>query len=147
MPFDKQRVSESFTFDPEQVSDLRQRWLELLDLSVWGDLKSQKIGALPRLRKRLLETGENLRSVVNDRSWIPQVREQIKGAMGACLNLRDALQSLERAAQLIASGDDFSRFEPLILNFRQQLLLFLEKHEHHWGELLESQYNEPLDED
>ncbi len=147
MPFDPKLVAESFAFDSDQVADLRTRWRDLLDLAVWGDLKTQKIGAVPRLRKRLLELGENLRSVVNDRSWIPQERERIKGAMGAMLNLRDALLQLERAAQVIDGGEDFPRFEQDILEFRQNLLVFVEKHERLWGDLLESLYDEAIEED
>ncbi|MBD3619327.1 MAG: hypothetical protein HUJ28_07635 [Chromatiales bacterium] len=147
MPFDEQRVAESFAFDPAQIDALRTGWRDLLDLAVWGDLKTQKIGAVPRLRKRLLELGENLRSVINDRRWIPQERERIKGAMGAMLNLRDALLQLERAAQVIDGGEDFARFETDLLDFRQQLLVFIEKHERLWGDLLESLYDEPLDDE
>jgi len=147
MPFDPKLVAESFAFDSDQVADLRTRWRGLLDLAVWGDLKTQKIGAVPRLRKRLLELGENLRSVINDRSWIPQERERIKGAMGAMLNLRDALLQLERAAQVIDGGEDFPRFEQDILELRQRLLVFVEKHEKLWGDLLESLYDEAEDDE
>jgi hypothetical protein len=147
MPFDPKLVAESFAFDSDQVADLRTRWRDLLDLAVWGDLKTQKIGAVPRLRKRLLELGENLRSVINDRSWIPQERERIKGAMGAMLNLRDALLQLERAAQVIDGGEDFPRFEQDILELRQRLLVFVEKHEKLWGDLLESLYDEAEDDE
>lgn len=147
MPFDETLVRQSFAFDADTVADLRARWLALLDLCVWGELKSHKIGAVPKLRKRLLELGENLRSVVNDRSWIPQPRERVKGAMGACLNLRDALLQLERSAQVIEGGTDFARFEEQILSLRQDLLRFLEGHEHLWAELLEAQYDEPLDDE
>ena len=147
MPFDKELVAESFAFDPDQIADLRTRWRDLVDLAVWGDLKTQKIGAVPRLRKRLLELGENLRSVVNDRSWIPQERERIKGAMGAMLNLRDALLQLERAAQVIDGGEDFPQFEKDVLDFRQRLLVFVEKHEKLWGDLLESLYDAAEEED
>ncbi len=147
MPFDEQLVRQSFDFDPEPLQDLRRRWIALLELAVWGDLKSQKIGAIPRLRKRLLETGESLRSVVNDRSWIPQVRERIKGAMAASLNLRDALLNLDRAAQAVDGGEDFAHFERDILEFRHNLLAFMEEHEQLWGDLLESQYDEPVEDD
>lgn len=147
MPFDPERLDASFDFDPDALADLRRRWLALLELSVWGDVKSQKIGAVARLRKRLLEIGENLRSLVNDRSWIPQARERIKGAMAAALNLRDALLNLDRAAQVMSAGADFATFETDLLEFRQRLLVFMERHEHIWAELLESQYDEPLEED
>ncbi|MGA7802610.1 MAG: hypothetical protein WCC36_17560 [Gammaproteobacteria bacterium] len=145
MVFDEQSVARSFAFDPDQVSDLRRRWRDLLDLCVWADLKSGKIGTLPRLRKRVLELGENLRSVASDRSWIPHRREQVKGAMAASLNLRDALLNLERSARLVDGGRDFETFERDLLAFRERLLKFIEKHEMLWGELLESQYDEPTD--
>ncbi len=147
MPFDPERLHAAFDFDPDELTELRRRWLALLELSVWGDIKSQKIGAVPRLRKRLLEIGENLRSLVNDRGWIPQARERIKGAMAAALNLRDALLNLERAAREMSAGADFKTFEAELLEFRQGLLVFVERHEHIWAELLESQYDEPLEED
>jgi hypothetical protein len=137
---DAERIAESFRFDAGQVAELRARWLALLDLSVWGELKSAKIGAVPRLRKRALELGEKLRSLVGDRGWIPQPREQVKGAMAASLNLRDALLQLERAAVLLEGGADFPRFEADLLVFRQRLLRLMEHHERLWGDLLESQY-------
>ncbi|HKJ09496.1 MAG TPA: hypothetical protein VKA76_10450 [Gammaproteobacteria bacterium] len=143
MAFDEQVVAQSFAFDPDQVAELRRRWRDLLDLCVWADLKSAKIGTLPRLRKRVLEVGENLRSVTSDRSWIPHPREQVKGAMAASLNLRDALLNLERSAKLVDGGRDFETFERDLLAFRQQLLKFVEKHEMRWAQLLESQYDEP----
>jgi hypothetical protein len=139
---DKEKVAASFAFDPEQVAALRTRWLELLDLAVWGDLKSARIGAVPRLRKRLLELGEHLRSLVSDRTWIPQPREQVKGAMGASLNLRESLLNLERAAVLLEGGADFPQFEQGLLDFRGRLLTLMERHEALWGDLLESQYRE-----
>lgn len=147
MSFDQELVRHSFDFDLEQTQELRQRWLALLDLCVWGDLKSPKIGTLPRLRKRVLELGENLRSVLNDRAWIPQDRERIKGAMAASLNLRDALLQLERSAKLVEGGEDFARFEAQVLELRKRLLMFMEKHERMWGDLLESQYDTSLEDD
>lgn len=142
MPFDPQTLEQSFNFDRAQLTDLRRRWGVLMDALVWQDIRSGKLGALPRLRKRFLELGENLRSVVNDRGWIPQPRERIKGALGACLNLRDALNQVERSAGTLDGGSDFPFFEQELLAFRRQLLLFLEHHEILWGNLLESQYDE-----
>jgi hypothetical protein len=142
MTLDPRAVQRSFAFEPGRIADLRRQWAGLMETLVWGELRSSKLGALPRLRKRFLELGENLRSVVNDREWIPQPRERVKGAMGACLNLRDALNQVERGATTLESGEDFPTFEQDLLAFRQQLLVFLEHHEAQWGELLESQYDE-----
>lgn len=141
MAFDPERVRASFAFDPDTVAALRREWLTLLDLAVFGDVRSKKIGAIDRLRKRLLESGEGLRSLTNDRSWIPLAREQIKGAMGASVKLRDVLLGLERAAQTVEQGEDFERFERTLLDYRQRLLKLIEHHETLWATLLEEQYD------
>jgi hypothetical protein len=142
MPFDTKRLEHAFAFDPQRVGELRASWTALMAASVWDDLKSGTIGALPRLRKRLLEVGENLRSLVSDRRWIPQERERVKGAMAASLNLRNSLQQADRAAKLLTAGDDLPRFEARYLGFRQQLLVFIEAHEQRWGDLLEDLYTD-----
>lgn len=147
MAFDPDRVSASFDFDRDSVAALRRDWLALLDLAVFGDVRSSKLGAVDRLRKRLLESGEGLRSLTNDRSWIPQPREQIKGAMGASVKLRDVLLGLERAAQSVDGGGDFARFEETLLRFRHELLRLVEHHETLWAMLLEEQYGETEDEE
>lgn len=147
MPFDPEQLERSFAFDPETVSRLRGDWTELIVAVVWSDLKSGTIGALPRLRKRVLEVGENLRSLLTDRRWIPHERERVKGAMAASLNLRNSLLQADRTAKLITEGDDFMHFEGLYLGFRQKVLALLEAHEQQWAELLESLYHDDTDED
>jgi hypothetical protein len=138
---DRDRVTASLQFDPQDVAALRASWLALLDVCVWGELKSTQLGALSRLRKRVLELGEHLRSLVADRSWIPHPREQVKSALAASLNLRDTLLSLERAAKQVEGGEQFQQFEDLVLGLRHRLLLVLEQHEGAWTELLEGQYD------
>ena len=147
MALDPAQVATSLRFDAEAVTDLRARWLRLLDTAVWGELKSVRMGALARMRKRLLELGENLRSLTADRAWIPQPRERVKSAMAAALNLRDTLLGLERAAHAVEGGADFAGFERELLEFRRRLLQLLERHEHAWAELLESQYAGGTDDD
>ncbi len=145
MAFDPEQLEKSFSFDPKTVADLRAAWSELIVAVVWDDIKSSSIGALPRLRKRVLEVGENLRSLLSDRRWIPHERERVKGAMAASLNLRDSLLQADRAAKLVSGGEDFKPFEERYLAFRKQLLAFIETHEQHWGDLLESLYAEDSD--
>ncbi|WP_017942835.1 MULTISPECIES: hypothetical protein [unclassified Thioalkalivibrio] len=147
MAFDPQQLEQSFAFDPDTVRDLRERWSRLITDAVWGELKTGTIGAVPRLRKRLLELGENLRSMLSDRAWIPHERERVKGAMAASLNLRDSLQQTDRAAKLLNGGADFEAFEADYLAFRKVLLAFIEHHEQIWGDLLESLYDEAADAD
>ena len=140
MALDTREVAASFEFDPQRLETLRGQWLRLLDLAVWGDLHCPKMGALGRMRKRFLEIGENLRTFVGDRGWIPQPREQLKSALGASVKLRDSLLSLERAASLVDGGEDFAEFEQTLLAFRQDLMAFIEEQEGRWAELLDSQY-------
>jgi hypothetical protein len=147
MAFDPDRVNASFDFDRDKLAALRRDWLSLLDLAVFGDVRSSKIGAVDRLRKRLLESGEGLRSLTNDRSWIPHPRDQIKGGMGASVKLRDVLLGLERAAQSVDGGSDFPNFEKTLLGFRHELLQLIEHHEILWATLLEEQYEDIDDED
>lgn len=147
MAFDPAAVERAFAFDPEQVGRLRRQWAALMETLVWGELRSARLGALPRLRKHFVELGEHLRSMVSDRNWIPRPRERVKGAMGACLNLRDALNQVDRGASTLNGGTDLPGFEKELLAFRQQVLVFLEHHESLWADLLESQYDEhPEDE-
>jgi hypothetical protein len=141
-----EQVAASFAFDSQHLDELKNLWLELIALSLWGELKSSKLGAYNRLNKRLLEVAENLRSFANDRRWIPQIREQVKGAMGAALNLRDSLQQLDLAVKVFEGGADFADFEQKYLHFRQHLLRLLEKHEFAWATLLESLYNQDAEE-
>ncbi len=145
MAFDAQQLEAAFAFDPDAVTDLRERWTRLIADAVWADLKTGTIGAIPRLRKRLLELGENLRSMLSDRAWIPHERERVKGAMAASLNLRDSLQQTDRAAKLLNGGTDFARFEADYLAFRRDLLALIERHEQCWGDLLESLYDDETD--
>lgn len=142
MLFAQDVLQKSFTFDPESVADLRRLWTELAEIAVWGDLKSGTIGAVPRVRKRVLEVGENTRSLISDRRWIPNDRERVKGAMAASLNLRDSLMQADRAVKLLTGGDAFADFEHRYLLFRKHLLTLMEKHEQCWGDLLESLYSE-----
>lgn len=147
MSFDSRCVADSFSFDGEEVAELRRRWLSLLDRAVWDDLSADKLGALPRLRKRMLELGENLRSVIRNKDWIPHPREQIKSATAACLSLRESLLNLERAAKHLSKGEDVREFESDLIEFRRRLLTFVERHEARWCRLLESQYDGRSEED
>lgn len=146
MGFDPDEVAATFRFDQTVVDDLRARWGRVMDLAVWGDIKSERLGAVPRLRKRILELGENLRSLTAGRDWVPHPREQVKSAMGASLKLRDSLLDVERAAQNLSGGNELPRFEAEFMDLRQRMLPFMEHHESQWGALLEAQYGEDPDE-
>lgn len=137
-----EQIAASFNFDPATTTALREQWRRLIEIAVWGELRIAKLGALPRLRKRLLEVGENLHSLFASRDWIPQPREQLKSALGTSVKLRDSLMDLERTAVGLETSPDMAEFEPLLLAFRQTILALVERHEAQWAGMLDSQYSE-----
>lgn len=147
MALDSEAVQRSLTFDPQRVLGLQQQWQALMLITVWGKLESSKLGAMPRLRKRVLETGENLVSLFANRDWISQPHQQLKSALGTSVKLRDSLLSLERSAVLVEKGEDFPGFEQTLMAFRHDIVALLEEYEAAWAELLESQLDEPEDDE
>lgn len=143
---DANEVRLAVTIDPGLVNELRQRWLTLMELAVWGEVKSTRMGATARMRKRLLEVGEKLRSLTADRAWIPHPREQVKNALGSAYSLKDALLQFERAAQDVDGGTDYDDFAAAVIALHQCLLDRLPDLENQWAGLLDSQYDEDEDE-
>jgi len=139
MTFNQAQFDVSFDFDLTIQQQLKADWLQLMEFAVWGHLSSKKIGALARLRKRILEVGENLQSLYADRTWIPHPREQLKSALGTSVKLRDSLLALDNVVKLIDSDDSFVEFERVLIEFRQTLMAVIECHELLWAQLLESQ--------
>lgn len=144
---DIEAVKDALVLDQEWQAELRQVWLTLMDVCVWGDLKSSRLGVLTKVRKRLLEVGERLRSLLAARDWIPHPREQIKNALASSYNLKDALLQFERNAQEIDSGTDLDRFNELSVRLHVLIVQPLEQHEARWATLLNMQYDdyEPLE--
>ena len=140
-----EQITASFDFDAATIAQLRAQWCQLIDIAVWGDLRIAKLGALPRLRKRLLEVGENLQSLFASRAWIPQPREQLKSALGTSVKLRDSLLDLERTAVALEVSPGMTEFEPLLLSFRQCILALVERHEALWAGMLDSLYTDEDD--
>ena len=105
--------------DPEWMAHVRKRWLRLMEIAVWGDLRSRSPGSAGKVRRRTLDTGEKWRSVFNDRTWIPQVRQRAKNFLGSVLSLRDSLLSLEKAANDLEGGADFAEFAQILAEMGQ----------------------------
>ncbi|BBP02000.1 hypothetical protein [Sulfuriferula nivalis] len=144
---DANEVAAAVIIDPVWSAQLRDHWLNLMALAVWGEVKSTRMGATSRMRKRLLEVGEKMRSLIADRTWIPHPREQVKNALGSAYSLKDALQQFERAAQDADGGADYPAFAAGVLALHQSLLAHLPDLENRWAGLLDSQYNEDEDDD
>jgi hypothetical protein len=93
---DPVEVDRALALDAAWAGRLRAMWLDLAAVAVFGDLRAAHVGALPRLRKQVLDAGERLRAVLADRAWIPRPRERLKNALASALALREALDALER---------------------------------------------------
>lgn len=138
---DNATVKQVLVIDPDWVCAARRAWLVLMELGVWGDLRSSRLGVTARTRKRVLEVGEKLKSLAADRDWIPHPREQLKNALASVVNLRDSLNELECAAASLDGGADLDAFGAEL----RELSRIVEKVaplENRWAQLLDSQYGE-----
>jgi len=109
-----EEVARALELDGAWAEQLRSQWLSLMALAVFGDLKSKRLGALPRMRKKVLDGGEKLRSLLADRDWIPQPREQLKNALASALALEQALVELEIGARELEGGADLRSVQMLL---------------------------------
>jgi hypothetical protein len=140
-------VTAAIDLDRSWRDEVRGQWLRMMELAVWGDLKGANPSAGGRLRKRVLELGEKLRSLFNDRRWIPQPREQLKNLLGSCLSLRDSLTMLEKAAQDIDGGADHAEFQQLLSGLHNVVAGPLRDRENAWATLLERINEQAREED
>jgi len=138
---DEDAVRQALAFDPEWERAARAAWLGLMDLAVWGDLRSSRLGATTQIRKRALEIGEKFRSLAADRDWIPHPRERLKNALASALHVREGLNELERAAQALDGGVDRGAFGARLAEL-QQFADALAPFENRWAALLDAQYRE-----
>jgi len=109
----------------------------VISLAMFGNLKSQRLGALPRLRKRVLDCGEKLRAMLADRDWIPQPREQLKNALASALALEQALTDLETGAQELEGGTDLAAYRDLVSNLCATARDELRARSNDWASLLD----------
>ncbi|MHB1607608.1 MAG: hypothetical protein ACYCXX_03020 [Acidiferrobacter thiooxydans] len=130
-------TAEDVALPAELVARLRARWQLLIDIAVWGDIKSEQLGLLTRLRKRILELGERLKSLDADRAWIPKRRERIKNLLGSCLSARDTLLQTERAAQGVTGGRDLEALSQVLVDLHRIMTTELQEHENAWAETLQ----------
>jgi len=136
---DAAEVDALLAFDPAWTADLRSNWLQLMDAAVWDDPAMQRLGDAPRLRKRLLELGERLKSLVADRSWIPHPRERLKSALAAAAGVRETLSAAENLLAGLAPGSGAERLRALLGVLRQAVDGTLSARENSWARLLDAQ--------
>ena len=110
MEFDPIAVEAAVSVDKTLRDSWRLNWLTLMDVAVWGDLRSHQIGLTGKLRKRVLEFGERLRSYASDRSWIPHPREQIKNALSTSLQTRESIEKVREIVVQFDAGTDLGAY-------------------------------------
>lgn len=141
---DSETVKQALVIDPGWARRARQAWLASMELAVWGDVRSSRLGVTARVRKRVLEVGERLKSLSADRAWIPHPREQLKNALASALNLRDSLRELERTAGSLDGGNDRDALIAGLAQLRNAVDEIAPL-ENRWAQLLDAQYREAHD--
>lgn len=137
--FDAAQVNAALTLDPVWVVALQTQWREMIELAVWGDISMTRLGAAPRLRKRLLELGERLKSLSAARTWIPHPREQLKSALAAALGVRETLVAVAALLPELAAGADADRLRVAHQALAALIEQKLPARENDWAHLLDAQ--------
>ena len=136
---DAAQVSAALVLDSAWVATLQSQWQEMIKLAVWGDLTMTRLGSAPRLRKRLLELGERLKSLCADRTWIPHPREQLKSALAAALGVRETLAAVETLLPELADSTDAARLQAVYRTLVTLVEQELPALENAWAQLLDGQ--------
>ena len=138
MSFDQNKIKTSFDFDNDEINAIKQKWLDVIQLLMWGNVSSKKIGALPRSRKRVLEVGESFGSFISDKSWIDQPRQQLKSALGSSVKLRDSLSALKLVNKHITEGEEADIYQQQVTELDEMLMALVHKHEYQWADILDN---------
>ena len=139
MSFDEKEILASFEFNDEKLKEIKSKWIEVMQLLMWCDVSSKKIGALPRSRKRVLEVGESFGSFISSKAWIEQPRQQLKSALGSSVKLRDSLSALSLVNKHITEGDDAGKYQQLVSELDELLMELILKYEYKWADILDKQ--------
>ncbi len=139
MSFDEKKVLASFEFEPARLDNIKSKWLGTMQLLMWSDVSSKKIGALPRSRKRVLEVGESFGSFISSKTWITLPRQQLKSALGSSVKLRDGLSALTLVNKHITEGSEAEKYQQSAKELDELLMSLILEYEYKWADLLETQ--------
>lgn len=124
---DEDAVRQALAFDPEWQRTARAAWLALMDLAVWGDLRSRS--ARSSEASRQIATGFRIRGM------------RLKNALASALHVREGLDELERAAPALDGGADRHAFGARLAELKQ-FADALAAFENRWAALLDAQYRD-----
>ncbi len=77
----------------------------LMEEAVWAEIRGARPGIGGRVRKRVLEAGERLRSLTASCDWIPRPRERLKTALASPMSVDETLDALERDTRDLEGAD------------------------------------------
>lgn len=124
--------------DEEETAALRALWLALAGPLVWGGLESPRLGALPKLRRRVLELGERLASLAQPPAWLPGPRARLKSALATALAAREALAQCEQARADLGPGGERAAFDAAWQALSAQVERSLDARCARWATMLET---------
>jgi hypothetical protein len=139
MALDADTVDRALTCDAEWLAGLRRDWLALADLAVWGGAQSSRLGALPKLRKRIIELGERLAGLAAPRGWIPQPRERLKSALATAIASGELLEQCGRLIAELDAGAARDELDAALAALSRRTRARLDEQAARWAELLDSQ--------
>ncbi len=139
MALDADAVDRALACDAGWLAALRRDWLALADLALWGGVQSSKLGALPRLRKRIMELGERLASLGAPRGWIPQPRERLKSALATAIAARELLEQCAQALGELEGGAAHDALAAALQDLSRRARAPLDEYAACWAALLDSQ--------
>jgi hypothetical protein len=139
MALDADAVDRALACDADWLTGVRRDWLALADLAVWGGAQSAKLGALPKLRKRIMELGERLAGLGAPRGWIPQPRERLKSALATAIAAGELLEQCAQAIAELDAGAARDELAAALAALSRRTRARLDEHAARWAELLDSQ--------
>jgi len=139
MALDADAVDRALACDPGWLAGLRRDWLVLADLALWGGAQSSKLGALPRLRKRVMELGERLASLGAPRGWIPQPRERLKSALATAIAAGGLIEQCAQALAELDAGTPHDALAAALGDLSQRARAPLDELAARWAGMLDSQ--------
>ena len=105
MALDPAEVDSAIALDAAWAESMRAGWMQVMRLAVFGELKTGRIGALGRFRRKVLDAGEKLRALLAARDWIPQPRERLKSALACFIGCNESLALVEADAATLEGID------------------------------------------
>lgn len=139
MALDADAVDFALACDAEWLAGLRRDWLALADLAVWGGAQSSRLGALSKLRKRVLELGERLAGLGAPRGWIPQPRERLKSALATAIAAGELLEQCQQLIGELDAGAARDELAAALAALSRRTRARLGERAARWAELLDSQ--------